>query len=79
VSAAIKNALNNLDKSIDKAEGSLVRYQKALKARVGQNDLFSAPTRPVAVVSTGLGFDRNMLAKKLDMTITRVEQLLGEV
>jgi hypothetical protein len=77
VSAAIKKALGNLDKAIDKMEGSVIRHQKELKNRSTQVDLFS--TRPVANATTGLGFDRNLLAKKLDMTITRVEQLLGEV
>lgn len=78
MSVAIKNALGNLDKTIDKMEGIVIRHQKDLKAKpVAQVDLFS--TRPAANVSSGLGFDRNLLAKKLDMTITRVEQLLGEV
>jgi len=78
VSAAIKKALGNLDKAIDKMEGTVIRHQKELKNRSTQVDLFSA--RPAAVNATsGLGFDRNLLAKKLDMTITRVEQLLGEV
>lgn len=79
MSAAIKDALRNLDQAIDRAEGSLIRHQKSLKApraaKSGQPDLFA----PAAVASQGLGFDRNMLARKLDMTITRVEQLLGEV
>lgn len=79
MSVAIKNALSNLDKAIDKMEGSMIRHQKNLKTRVGQVDLFSVPARQTANASTGLGFDRNLLAKKLDMTITRVEQLLGEV
>lgn len=77
MSAAIKNALTNLDKVIDKMEGSLIRHQKSLKSRA-QPDLFSLGARPVANTTTGLGFDRNQLAKKLDMTIARVEQLLGE-
>lgn len=77
MSVAIKKALSNLDKAIDKMEGSMIRHQKDLKTRAaGQVDLFSS--RPAANI-TGFGFDRNLLAKKLDMTITRVEQLLGEV
>lgn len=77
MSAAIKNALTNLDKVIDKMEGSLIRHQKSLKTR-SQPDLFNLGAKPVANTTTGLGFDRNQLAKKLDMTIAKVEQLLGE-
>lgn len=80
MSAAIKNALMNLDKSIEKMETSVVRQQKAVKTRAGQPDLFTAVTaRPPANSSVNLGIDRSALAKKLDMTIARVEQLLGEV
>jgi hypothetical protein len=75
VSVAIKNALTNLDSVIDKMEGSLVKHQKTLKN--SQIDLFAAPVKPQATGSV-LNFDRNALTKKLDMTIARVEQLLGE-
>jgi hypothetical protein len=75
VSVAIKNALTNLDNVIDKMEGSLVKHQKALKNP--QIDLFAAPAKPQGPGSV-VNFDRSALTKKLDMTIARVEQLLGE-
>jgi hypothetical protein len=72
VSVAIKNALENLDRVIDRLEGSAL--SKQLKApKMKDPDLFSA-----APASTVVNFDRNALAKKLDMTIARVEQLLEE-
>jgi hypothetical protein len=77
VSSAIKKALNNLDQAIDRIEGSVAKKAKAPRqAANGQPDLFTAPrTGPVANV---VGFDRNALARKLDMTIAKVEQLLSE-
>ncbi len=75
MSLAIQNALTNLDKVIDKMEGSLVKHQKSL--RNTQIDLFAAPQKPQNTGSV-VNFDRNALTKKLDMTIARVEQLLGE-
>lgn len=75
MSVAIKNALANLDQVIDKMEGSLVKHQKSLKNT--QIDLFGAPAKPVATGSV-VNFDRSALTKKLDMTIAKVEQLLGE-
>jgi len=75
VSLAIQNALTNLDKVIDKMEGSLVKHQKSL--RNTQIDLFAAPAKPQNTGSV-VNFDRSALTKKLDMTIARVEQLLGE-
>lgn len=80
VSVAIKNALAHLDQAIDKMEGSLVKHQKNLKAapqQQNQIDLFTAPAKPAASASV-VNFDRTALAKKLDMTIAKVEQLLGE-
>ena len=70
MSVAIKKALTNLDKAIDKMEGNLSK--RPAKAKSGQPDLFAAPTANV------IGFDRNALARKLDMTIAKVEQLLSE-
>ncbi len=75
MSVAIKNALANLDQVIDKMEGSLVKHQKSLKNT--QIDLFGAPVKPAATGSV-VNFDRSALTKKLDMTIAKVEQLLGE-
>lgn len=75
MSLAIQNALTNLDKVIDKMEGSLVKHQKSL--RNTQIDLFAAPAKPQSTGSV-VNFDRSALTKKLDMTIARVEQLLGE-
>ena len=75
--SAIMNALNSLDAAVAKVETAASRKSKSAKGRAAQPDLFAAP-RAAGTVSTGLGFDRNMLAKKLDMTIARVEQLLGE-
>jgi hypothetical protein len=71
VSVAIKKALENLDRTIDRLEG--VSLSKRLKApKMAEPDLFSVA--PATVVN----FDRNALAKKLDITIARVEQLLQE-
>ena len=75
MSVAIKNALANLDQAIDKMEGSLAKHQKNLKTV--QPDLFGAAAKPQAS-GIVLNFDRSALAKKLDMTIAKVEQLLGE-
>lgn len=75
MSVAIKNALMNLDQVIDKMEGSLTKHQKSLKT--AQPDLFGAPAKSQAP-GTVVNFDRSALAKKLDMTIAKVEQLLGE-
>jgi hypothetical protein len=79
VSVAIKNALMNLDKAVNNAESMLLRRQKAppKPAAVPVPDLFSASQKQAAG-TTGLGFDRNLLARKLDLTIAKVEQLLGE-
>ena len=70
MSAAIKKALNNLDKAIDRMETGITKRPVKAKA-APQPDLFSASSNVV-------GFDRNALAKKLDMTIAKVEQLLSE-
>jgi hypothetical protein len=77
VSSAIKKALNNLDQAIDRIEGSVAKKAKTPRATLtAQTDLFSPPkTGPIANV---VGFDRNALARKLDMTIAKVEQLLSE-
>lgn len=75
MSAAIKKALSNLDKAIDRMETGITK--RPVKSRTApQPDLFSAPAAPSS--SNVVGFDRNALAKKLDITIARVEQLLGE-
>ncbi|HEY8190374.1 MAG TPA: hypothetical protein VIF12_06780 [Micavibrio sp.] len=78
MSAAIKNALMNLDKAVNNAESALLRRQKAppKPAATPMPDLFSASQKQPG--TTGLGFDRNLLARKLDLTIAKVEQLLGE-
>ncbi|MDB5491121.1 MAG: hypothetical protein JWO78_970 [Micavibrio sp.] len=73
MSAAIKKALSNLDKAIDRMEGNIAKRPKSSKV-APQPDLFSTP----APASNVVGFDRNALAKKLDMTIAKVEQLLSE-
>ena len=79
MSAAIKKALSNLDKAIDRMEGNIGNISKRPKAsKSAQPDLFSAPAPAAASSSNVVGFDRNALAKKLDMTIARVEQLLSE-
>ena len=71
MSAAIIKALQNLDQAIDRAEGIVTKRAKAPKPSA-QPDLFSQP--PANVV----GFDRKALARKLDITIAKVEQLLSE-
>lgn len=78
MSAAIKKALSNLDKAIDRMETGMTSVSKRPKnsKASAQPDLFSAPAP--AASSNVIGFDRNALAKKLDMTIAKVEQLLGE-
>lgn len=78
LSIAIKRALTDLDKAIDRMELSLAKRPKASKS--GQPDLFSAPAAANAPATTAnvIGFDRNALARKLDMTIAKVEQLLSE-
>lgn len=79
MSAAIKKALSNLDKAIDRMEGNIGNIAKRPRARAtAQPDLFSAPPPAAATSSNVVGFDRNALARKLDMTIARVEQLLSE-
>lgn len=77
MSVAIKNALGNLDKVIDKMEISLTAVavkRPAKPSKPSEPDLFSAPGKGGSVVN----FDRNALARQLDKTIARVEQLLGE-
>ena len=73
MSAAIKRALMNLDKAVGNAEASLLRRQKAPKSAAAP-DLFSTRQESTNVAP----FDRTLLAKKLDMTIAKVEQLLSE-
>lgn len=75
MSIAIKNALMNLDQVIDKMETSLAKRKKPLPE--SQIDLFSASAKPQAA-GTVVNFDRSALTRKLDMTIAKVEQLLGE-
>ncbi len=91
MSDAIKKALMNMDKAVSNAESALLKRQKmAAKPAApapgkpvmagpvaSPPDLFSV-SQNHGLIGTGLGFDRNLLAKKLDMTIARVEQLLGE-
>lgn len=72
VSSAIKQALNNLDKVIDKLEGGMNKRPARPRNHGNQADLFAPP--PANVV----GFDRTALTKKLDITIARVEELLSE-
>ena len=77
MSLAIMNALNTLNEAIGKVEASTAAVAKRPKTSSkasGQPDLFSAPA-----ASNVVGFDRTALTKKLDMTIAKVEQLLGEV
>lgn len=71
MSAAIKKALNNLDKAIDRMETGITKRPVRTSKTTPQPDLFSTSSNVV-------GFDRNALAKKLDMTIAKVEQLLSE-
>ena len=79
MSVAIKNALGNLDKAIDRAEAAMLKRAKTPRANNGQPDLFTAPAPANApAASNVVGFDRGALARKLDMTIARVEQLLSE-
>ncbi len=77
MSVAIKKALMNLDKAVNNAESVLTKRRRSpVKPVAAAPDLFSA--MPRQALGTGLGFDRNLLAQKLDMTIAKVEQLLGE-
>lgn len=78
MSLAIMNALNKLNESIGQAEIAAANAAKRpkpaapAKPAAGQTDLFGSANNVV-------GFDRAALTKKLDMTIAKVEQLLGEV
>lgn len=78
MSIAIMNALKNLDQAIDRAE-QLAAKPRAKPAKSGnQSDLFAAANPAPAQAGTVVNFDRTALARKLDMTIAKVEQLLGE-
>ena len=76
MSAAIAQAIDTLADAIDRMEGAVVKAKKV--ARPPQTDLFSMAAKPANVNQTGAAFDRNALARKLDVTIARVEQLLRE-
>lgn len=91
MSLAIKTALEHLDRGIDRLESAArtaaakPKLKPATGGKSAEPDLFSAPNvvGPNVVGSvTGTGavvhFDRRALAKKLDATIARVEQLLGD-
>lgn len=78
MSSAIKDALDNVMNAVDNVEAALIRHQKKPK-KTAQPDLFSQPPMPAGPVSGSvLNFSRDALARKLDMTIAKVEQLLGE-
>lgn len=86
MSLAIKTALEHLDRGIDRLESAArtaaakPKLKPATGGKSAEPDLFSAPNVVGSVTGTGavVHFDRRALAKKLDATIARVEQLLGD-
>ena len=86
MSLAIKAALENLDRGIDRLESTArsaaakPKLKPAAAAKGAEPDLFSAPNVVGSVSGAGavVHFDRRALAKKLDATIALVEQLLGD-
>ena len=71
----IANAISALNQSLDKLENAAVEQEKARKS--AQQDLFTNGG-PAANGNRHLAIDPAVLAKKLDVTIERVEQLLRE-
>lgn len=81
MSTAIIEALSGLDGVIDRLEQSMTRREKmgAPKAKAPQPDLFSVPHAAQPKASgTVVTLDSAVLAKKLDVAIRRVEDLLKE-
>lgn len=83
MSTAILNALSGLDEVIDRLEQNMTRREKETKSTVskksGQPDLFSVPhpSQP-RTGGTVVTLDSAVLARKLDVAISRVEELLKE-
>ncbi|WP_235068275.1 hypothetical protein [Micavibrio aeruginosavorus] len=80
MSTAILNALSGLDDVIDRLEQNMARREKETKSAVskksGQPDLFSVPQPRTS--GTVVTLDSAVLARKLDVAISRVEELLKE-
>ena len=83
----IVNAISALTQSLDKLETAaseqVIKSEQAQKkaALAGQQDLFNGNGHKSNGVANGNGaiaIDPALLAKKLDVTIERVEQLLKE-
>jgi len=74
--STILNALSILDRSLDSLEGAVSEQeQRALKIK--QQDLFNESNQANNAQS-GIDINPALLAKKLDLTIERMEQLLQE-
>lgn len=76
---AIVNAISALNQSLEKLESVASDKEKVLKA--SQQDLFNNGSHANGVAngnSSSIAIDPAVLAKKLDVTIERVEQLLRE-
>lgn len=78
---AMKNALQALDKAVEKLEAEYVIHEQKIKIpkSTQQHDLFSANVntarhKPEAAAN----LNTEAMAQALDNTIARVERLLGE-
>lgn len=79
--STILHSLSKLDQALEKLE-TATEQQKRMAQKPGTNDLFSAASNGnnrMAVVAGGQQLiDAAILAKKLDIAIERVEQVLRE-
>lgn len=76
--SAIKQALNKLDISIRKLEGSVDVIEETLAGQ--QRDMFAAANAKAPKASNGNGhdFESGLFAKRLDRAIEKVETILKE-
>ena len=72
--SAIKQALEHLNSSLQNLENSLSGFEKSLTGT--QRDMFGGP--PPSNENTCNGVDAAVVAKRLDIAIEKVEEILSE-
>ncbi len=74
--SAVLQALSQLSNAIGNLEGSIESFEGTQKGK--QRDMFAAPVKKVEQVANNNSIDTNLVARKLDSAIAKIESVLKE-
>lgn len=74
--SAVRQAIAILSRAVDNLESSVGHVEQALTGK--QRDMFAMPARAPEGVANSNDLDAELVARKLDSAIERIEQALKE-